>query len=104
MQLKRLIVSFLTFETVITFADKQHMLKLTEVAHKNIFCSATTVCCLPGLECEKAFLLPIVFASIWIYHSYNQYFTKDEPTPKRSPKTRVRAYARTLVFGFFQVL
>jgi hypothetical protein len=22
-----------------------------------------------------------------------QYFTKDEPTPKRFPKTRVRAYA-----------
>jgi hypothetical protein len=33
----------------------------------------------------------------------NQYFTKDEPTPKRAPKTRVRAYARTLVFGLFQV-
>ena len=35
MQLKRLILSFLEFEAVITFADKQHMLKRTEVAHKN---------------------------------------------------------------------
>jgi hypothetical protein len=32
------------------------------------------------------------------------YFTKDEPMPRRSPKTRVWAYARTLVFGLFQVV
>jgi hypothetical protein len=39
-----------------------------------------------------------------VHEEYYQYFTKDEPTPRRSPKTRVRAYARTLVFGLFQVV
>jgi hypothetical protein len=35
MQLKRLILSFLEFEAVITFADKQHMLNRIEAACKN---------------------------------------------------------------------
>jgi hypothetical protein len=36
--------------------------------------------------------------------SYYQYFTKGEPMSKISPKIGVRAYARTPIFGPFQVI